>query len=248
MMRLLLDEEGMAWGNELLHFAVATVDVLRTNEERVALFTELYPWSTERLLDPGTAGSPPTEADAVVAYWEALWRRLQGTADFDRPVAMMTPSPGSFGHALTSEKPEGRLQLAFAHGVRADTLSLVTVRTAGGDPVPVTVDHFYGDLSHAVLARPQEDWEPDTDYVVTVAPGVTDYDGLVSTVPWTATFSTRPPPSETPTPRPTPDPTPSGCLASVARAGVPSAAGLAWIGLVGLWLRRRRISRPPART
>ena len=78
-----LDVEGMEWGNELLHFAVASVDALRTNDERIATFTELYPWSTERFLDPDTPGSPLTEADAVVAYWLALWERLQGTASFD---------------------------------------------------------------------------------------------------------------------------------------------------------------------
>ncbi len=232
-----LDVEGMEWGNELLHFAVASVDALRTNDERITTFTELYPWSTERFLDPDTPGSPLTEADAVVAYWLALWERLQGTASFDAPVALMTPAPGSFGHALTSAKPEGRVHLAFSHGVRADTLDLVTVTTADGAPVPMEVSHFYGDLSHAVLARPQQDWEPDTDYLLTVGAGVTDIDGLSTSAPWTATFSTRPPP-DPPLPTSPPSDEEAGCTASIAGTAPPGS-------LLALpFLFRRRRARP----
>ena len=191
MPQLPLDTEGLAWGNELLHVAIAAVDALKDNEERVATFTALYPWSAERFLDETTPGSPPTEADAVAAYWLAMWERLQGTADFDAPVALMTPAPGSYGHALTAEKPEGRLHLAFAHGVRADTLDKILVSTAQGAPIDVEVSQFYGDLSHAVLARPLVPWEADTDYILTIEPGLEDTNGLVSTVPWSATFSTR---------------------------------------------------------
>jgi len=230
-----LDVDGMEWGNQLLHVAVGTVDVLRDNPERVELFTSLYPWSAERFLDPDTPGSPPTEAVAVMEYWLALWERLQGTATFDDPVALMTPAPGSFGYALTSDKPEGRLHLAFAHGVRADTLATVSVSTADGTPVPVDVDHFYGDLSHAVLARPLDDWAPDTDYVLTIAPGLTDTDGLTTTTPWSATFSTREPPTPAP---PADDPPAGGCGAALVGPGVPRSA-LGFL-VLGSWVRSRR--------
>lgn len=235
MPQLPLDVEGLEWGNELLHVAVAAVDALRENKERITTFTDLYPWSTARFLDEGTPGSPPTEADAVAAYWLAMWERLQRTADFDAPVALMTPAPGSFGHALTAEKPEGRLHLAFAHGVRADTLDNVSVNTAQGVPVAMDVSHFYGDLSHAVLARPLAPWEPDTDYVLTVAPGVEDTDGLVSTVPWTATFSTRT--------APVPSPAPSGCQNNLGAAR--TTASPVWLLILAVLVGPRRRRGPP---
>lgn len=230
-----LDVEGLEWGNQLLHLAVGTVDVLRDNPERIELFTSLYPWSTDRFLDPDTPGSPPTEAVAVMEYWLALWERLQGTATFDDPVALMTPAPGSFGHALSSDKPEGRLHFAFAHGVTRDSLATVSVSTADGTPVEVDVDHFYGDLSHAVLARPVADWAPDTDYVVSIAPGLTDIDGLTTSAAWTATFSTKEPPPETP-PGDDDDSAPDdeGCGANLAGSAAPPA-----LFLLPLLVRRR---------
>ncbi|MCO4773661.1 MAG: Ig-like domain-containing protein [Deltaproteobacteria bacterium] len=237
-----LDVDGMEWGNRLLHVAVATVNELSTNEERIETFTALYPWSTERFLDPATPGSPLTEAEAVKRYWLALWDRLQGTADFASPVAMMTPAPGSYGHAVTAAKPEGRVHLAFAHGVRAATLSEVTIATAEGEDVPVDVDHFYGDLSHAVLARPLVDWEPETDYVLTVGAGVTDIDGLTPATPWTATFSTKAPPPEPEADAPVDEDgdEPGGCGSQMGGPGAGATPLLVVFGALAPLVRRRR--------
>lgn len=214
-----LDLEGLAWGNQLLHVAVASVDALRQNEERIATFTDLYPWSTERFQDESTPGSPPDEAEVVARTWLRLWDRLQGTATFDDPVLKMSPAPGSYEHPLDATTPEARVHLAFAHGVRASTLDTVTVTDPDGASVDADVAHFYGDLSHAVLIRPTSDWELDTEYLVTVDAGVTDIDGLESTAPWTATFSTGPTPEPVDPPGDDDDDdAPAGCGASVSPA------------------------------
>jgi len=235
-----LDLEGLEWGNRLLHIAVASVDALRQNEERIETFTALYPWSAERFLDATTPGSPPTEAAAVAAYWQALWQRLQGTATFEQPVAMMTPAPGSFGHATTSDKPEGRLHLAFAHGVSAATLDRVSVTRADGAVVDAEVSHFYGDYSHAVLVRPDQDWETDTDYVLTVGQGLADLHGRVSPAPWSATFSTRPEPAVT---DPVPDDPVVGCGSSL----LASRAAYPWWLTLGFLLYVSASSQRPRR-
>lgn len=214
MPELPLDVDGMEMGHRMLHVAVAAVDALRTNEERIATFTADWAWSAEHLSDASVPGSPSDEADAVALYWLELWDRLQGATSWTDPVLAMHPRPGSWGHSRDSSKPEARIHLALARGTRSDSLDAITVATADGEDVPMDVGLFYGDRSHALLARPQQDWDEDTSYVVTVAPGLESHDGDLSEASFVASFSTGPEPPQTP---PQDDP-PAGCGSSVAGA------------------------------
>ncbi len=208
-----LDVDGMELGHRMLHVAVGAVDVMRQNSERVAGYAAEWGWSTDHLADESVPGSPPDEAEAVVRYWLDLWERLQGTPGYDDPVLMMSPASGNWGHSLDSSKPESRVHLALARGVHATTLDTISVATAAGEHVPVDVGLFYGDLSHALLARPVVDWAPNTDYVITVGAGLQNVDGDVFGGTWSGTFSTKPEPDP-----PDPDQTDplSGCGASIS--------------------------------
>ena len=231
-----LDVDGMEGGHRMLHIAVAAVDALRTNEERIATFTADWGWSAANLTNPDVPGSPTDEADAVVAYWLDLWERLQGTTTYDAPVLMVHPRPDSYGHSLDAAKPEARIHLALARGAPAESLDAVSVTTAGGDPVAMVVGLFYGNLSHALLARPVTDWEPDTDYVITVGPGLASIDGDVFAGAWSSAFSTRAPP-QAPDPTP-PPPATSGCASLSPSPPIPLA--LLSVGAALRWRRRRR--------
>ncbi len=241
MPQLPLVVDDMEFGHSMLHVAVGAVDVMRQNPERVAGYAAEWGWSTDHLMDPSVPGSPPDEAEAVVRYWLDLWERLQGTPGYEDPVLMMHPAPGSWEHSLDASKPESRVHLALARGVHQSTLDVVSVATAAGEDIPVDVGLFYGDLSHALLARPIDDWEPDTDYVITVEAGLQNVDGDIFEGTWSGSFSTKPQPDPPDPDDPDGDEPPSGCGASMAPARPPPLLLLLLSGAAVLrWPRRRR--------
>ena len=218
-------------GQSLLFTALAYVEWARTSDERIAYFGGLYPWSDEHLLDPEIPGSPPQEAVGVAASWQATWERLNGEP-WGAPVVGFVPGHGSFGHPLDSSLVEARLFATFGRGVDVGSLDgSVRVTDADGDAVAVDVGLHYGDHSHALVVRPQQDWSADTDYVLEVGPGLISYDGDEFDGTWSATFSTRPPPEVSE------EPTDCTCAAAGSR-------GLWTVGLllvpVTVVVRRRR--------
>ncbi len=237
-----LDPDAMEFGHRMLHVAIGAVEELRQNQERVDVFTAAYPWTAEQLTNEAMPGSPPDEAEAVVAYWLDLWERLQGTPGYSQPVLMMRPAAGSFEHPLDHLMPESRVHLAFARGVLDTSLASVRVATGDGEEVPVDVGLFYGNASHALLARPTNDWEPDTDYVITVDAGLQSYDGDVFEGSWSGAFSTKAPPPEPP-PSDDPPPTevpPAGCGASLSPAAPAPLLLLLFTASAATRWRRRR--------
>jgi hypothetical protein len=218
-------------GQSLLFTALAYVEWARSTDERIEYFGGLYPWSQEHLLDETIPGSPPLEALGVAASWQATWERLHGQP-FDAPVLEFLPGAGSFGHPLDSSRVDARLFATFGRGI--DTASLagsVRVVDADGAPVGVDVGLHYGNHSHALVVRPQQDWVADTDYVLEVGPGLVTYDGDEFEGQWSAAFSTRPPPEVTD------EPTDCACAAQGAER--PSTMGLLLVP-AALLLRRRR--------
>lgn len=239
MPELPLDVDGMEAGHRMLHFAVAAVDGLRTNEERLATFTADWGWSAEHLTNDAMPGSPADEAIAVAGYWLDLWERLQGTEVYDAPVLLAHPAPGSYDHSTDSAKPEARIHLALARGAPDASLDAVSVATADGEPVPMDVGLFYGNNSHALLARPVDDLAEDTEYVVTVGPGLESFDGDVFEGTWTATFSTGPAPPPQEPPADPPDDA-NTCGASLAPGAPPLWALLLVSGAAARRWRRRQ--------
>ena len=214
-------------GQSLLFTALAYVEWARTTDERVTYFGDLYPFTRDHIVDPAVHGSPPQEAIAVAACWQATWDRLL-ERPFDAPVVEVLPTAGSFGHPLDASLVEARLFATFGRGIEVASMAdSVRVEQADGTPVAVDFGLHYGEHSHALVGRPQQDWAADTDYVLEVGPGLTSRDGHVFEGTWTTTFSTRAPPVEEEEP-------PPDCQCSAA----PTRAGLALLLLVPLALRR----------
>lgn len=209
-------------GQSLLFTALAYVEWARTTDERIEYFGGLYPWTQEHIIDPSVPGSPPGQAIGVAARWQATWDRLHGRP-FDPPVVEFLPA--ALAHPLDADLVEARLFATFGRGVATDSLDSISVTTADGDPVPVDFGLHYGNHTHALVGRPQQDWAPDTDYVLQVGPGLTTFDGDVFDGTWSGTFSTRLPEEELP-----PE---CGCSAG---GGAESAL---LVLLVPLWIRRR---------
>ena len=70
--------------------------------------------------------------------------------------------------------------MVFARGLDLDALAdgLFRMETNEGEVVEVTPWLFYGDNSHVVHLTPETNLRPDTEYRVTIAPGVVGRDGL----------------------------------------------------------------------
>ncbi len=191
-------------GQTLLGIAIAYVGASSEIEATVERYTAEFPWACTHQFDPTVVGIPAHEAEVVAAYWQVVWDRLHGGTGWASPVISAQPAPGGWQPVLDHTHLDSRLALVFAKGLDPDTVQAegaITVATADGVQVPVSVNVFYRWASHVVNIAPLEDWVADTDYVITVHPGVTTHDGVTVDAPITSTFTTRePPPVDTGTP------------------------------------------------
>lgn len=199
-----VDEDTVDQGQQLLGLAIRYVGASAQYEETVANYTAQFPWACTHQVDADVVGNPPHEAEVVAAYWQVAWDRLNGGDGWSEPVIAAEPADGGWLRARDHTSPDARLAVVFAKGLdpeSIDATGLLTVTRASdaaaqGAGVPVDIHVFYGWASHVVNVIPSEDWEADTDYVVTVAPGVRTFDGFETTEPISWTFSTRAPPAD----------------------------------------------------
>jgi len=215
-------------GQDLLYVALGVVDALALSDERLATFGAAYPWTNEHLLNEAMPGSPLHEAKVVAAYFEDLWLRLHEEPSVG-PILNFVPGHQTYRHEQVASTVEARLALAFARGVRVETLGSVHVEDEDGAVVPASVGAFYGDRSHSVLVTPEQDWAPDAAFTVYVEAGLMDHDGAVFDGEWSATFHTGDSPADAG------DDPGCGCGSSISGGG---AASWALVCLVGA--RRRR--------
>jgi hypothetical protein len=195
-----VDEDTVDQGQQLLGLAIRYVGASAQYEETVANYTAQFPWACTHQVDPDVVGNPPHEAEVVAAYWQVAWDRLNGGGGWSAPVIAAEPADGGWLRERDHTSPDARLAVVFAKGLDPESIDetglLTVTRASDGSAVPVDVHVFYGWASHVVNVIPSEDWEADTDYVVTVAPGVRTFDGLETTESFAWTFSTRAPPAD----------------------------------------------------
>lgn len=195
-----VDADTVDQGQSLLGLAIGYVGAASAIEETVARYAEEFPWACGHQVDPAVVGNPPHEAEVVAAYWQVVWDRLHGADGWASPVIATVPADGGWQPVLDSTSVDARLAIVFAKGLEPSTVEAagaITVATTDGVEVPVAVSVFYRHASHVVNIAPLADWAADTDYVVTVHPGVATWDGLVVAEPITTTFTTRVPPADT---------------------------------------------------
>jgi MYXO-CTERM domain-containing protein len=233
-----VDADTVDQGQSFLGIAIAYVGASSQVDTTVASYTAEFPWACGHQADPAVVGNPSHEADFVAAYWQAVWDRLHGGTGWSSPVIGSQPLAGGWQEMRDHTHLDARLAVVFAKGLDPSTVEVegaITVAAADGTEIPVTADVFYGYASHVVNLIPGADWAKDTDYVITVHPGVQTYDGLTVDEPITIPFTTRPPPADTGDTGPgaTEDGEGCGCHTS----GDAGAFGL--LGLLALRRRRR---------
>ena len=219
-------------GQQLLAFALAYVAAAGQDPSAVSEYEAQFPWATSHLHEEYAAGNPLCEAEVVALYWQSLWDRLNQSPR-PSPLLVAFPTSGSLGHPTVADTVEARVTLVFERGLDADSLGVDNFQVIDGDNQahPFDVQLFYRHASHVVHIIPSEDWRVDTDYQVTVLPGVRTFDG--ETLPEAApvAFSTRLPEMDSERER-----NESGCSCTTGRTRP------RWTAVLGvlLLLRRKR--------
>lgn len=190
-----VDAETLERGHNLLFVALAYTDWARNEPERIDSFTGEFPWTAENLSNLDVPGSPYREATVIADYWEDLWDRLHDPDLWADPVLELVPGSDTDDHPLSSDLVEARIHLSFSRGVAASSLGTISVLDEGGNLLPISVQHHYGDFSHAVHVVPDADWPEGSQLEVVVEPGLLNYDGVELDGRWTGSFRTTPPPS-----------------------------------------------------
>jgi len=193
-----VEAETIETGHNLLFTALAYTEWARTDEERLATFREEFPWTADNLSNLDVPGSPFREARIIARYWEDLWDRLQEPEVWSAPVLEVFPAPDSYAHPTDSSLVEARLHLSFSRGVDDGSLAAVSVQDGAGNPLPVAVEHHYGDFSHAVHVLPEEDWPLNETVELRIEAGLLNFDGVDSEEDWVSSFSTGAPPQAPP--------------------------------------------------
>ncbi|MCB9688634.1 MAG: zinc dependent phospholipase C family protein [Alphaproteobacteria bacterium] len=223
-----VDQDTMELGMASLDLAILYVANAGELPDRVAQAHQNWPWATSHLTDPSVPGSPALLQDVVARYWEVLWRRLRQLPVDDRFVLAVWPGP--------YDVPQDALvSVVFGRALDEATIEAPGVVSVSADGTPLGVEPwmYYGQASNVLNVRPTDPWVADSAHDLTVAAGVTTFDGWTLPADLVLTFSTGAAPAD---PSVTGDPSGCGC----ATGGAPGWAGLlaAWA-----WLRPRRRSR-----
>ncbi len=242
---------------------------------------ESYPWLGTHVYNHDAVGSLPWTAEVVADYWEVIWRRLHGAADLETDLLIRThPEDGSVNWPVSSAERGalGKVGLFFGHGVRRSQVApLITMQAREGEGLPIRLETAYGgEERNLIFVVPEGELAYDTEYQVTLHPGVETLDGDRIEVRSSFSFRTRCadsaladcpplPPSLVTGPMP-PRPEPPTRDGSLDDAGpTPTGEGVAGCGcavyaepaagrastLVAvfgflLWLRRRRTQMTPS--
>ena len=177
---------------DMLHRVVLSYprDTGLNNPGKVEEYREQYPWTAANLMDPLVPGSPPCEAVVVASYWQSMWFRLHDEPGPDLVVATV-PGAGGRGQPTDHTLIESQVVVVFGKGMDETTLTSdsVTVSAAGVDHA-IEVDLWRGHDTNFVRLLPQSDWAADTEYLVTLHPGIAAVSGEALAEPFTFTFAT----------------------------------------------------------
>ncbi len=185
-----IDASSMEQKVTLVGTAIGLVNTIAMNPDQVAEAEAEYPWAAEHDDDPEVPGNPPGEAEAVRRYWRSNWALIHGQP-LPRPVLWTFPEDGGAEHEVMSGSIESWVTVVFARGIDQEFLDdgKFHLEDSTGLEVPVEVNLFYGNSSHVVHLKPQQDLVDDEVYVVTVDAGVRTIHGE-QLEGWDFTFST----------------------------------------------------------
>jgi hypothetical protein len=184
-------------GQNLVVIAIMAANDAVNDPDLLAEYMEFYPWACGNQDNPEAPGSPVTHGPAVASYWGVLWARLHGDEAFDKPLLDTFFTGGTpFDQPLDVGTPDSWVSFAVPHGLDPGTVNneTVTVINDAGGPHAVKLHVYYGNNSHLVNIKPQENWLTDTSYTVTVAPPMASWQGTVMAQTHTFEFATFPEP------------------------------------------------------
>jgi MYXO-CTERM domain-containing protein len=218
-----VDADTIHTGQVLVRVAAQWAWNAGSQPEVLADYLRRFPWATRHQLDPAVRGTPLDEAEAVVRYWQALWRALEEPAQDRGEVLWTWPGEGGLVPSAAADDPRSRMAVVFSRGLLDPDLEEAGITVACDAPVAVEPRLFYGNDSHVLLVAPTEGWPPPQVCTLTL-PGdlpFSDPATVPDPEPFSLTFESGPLPA-------------AGCA---ARSGDASPM-LALLGLLGL--RRRR--------
>lgn len=188
-----IDPGALHSGQDLLHRLVLSYvrDTGLNDPDRVAEYRAQYPWASANMMDPYVQGTPPCEALTVAAFWQSMWFLMHEEQGPDLIIATV-PGAGGSGHPTDSSLVESQLIVAFGEGMDATTVngSTVTVTDAGGNEHDVRMRFHYGDETNVLRIEPMADWAADTEYTVTLAPGIAASSGTELGAAFSYSFTT----------------------------------------------------------
>lgn len=233
-----VDVDTLEQGQALLRIAILWVGNASEDETLLASETAWFPWLTGNLDAPDLPGTPFCEGRVVAAYWDSVYRRLQGDLSFEPELLASFPESG-FGLDPDASRVESRVSMVFSQAIDTETLSdaSVEVRNEAGEVLPASAWMYYGNGSHVMHIASPAGWEQDAAYTVRVLDGVQTLDGQRTRGQTELTVSTAAPP-----PEPEPEAEDSGSAPSESdgcgcAAGSPM--GLSLLFILPVLLRRR---------
>jgi hypothetical protein len=217
-----------------------------------AMYRPEIPWTAEHYMDPTIPGSLASEIPATAAYIHAIWERLHDRFPVRATVVYRYPDPPGRLRDRVANHVDSWVTLVFGAGAVLGSLNpdTVTLHDPTGEAVGIEVDHtrWLGNaenITRLLVLKPKAELSPNTEYTVTLHPGVELVDGQVLDSPWTYAFQTHcdPPddPACDPTPPPVLEPAPekqkSGGCRMMSGADGP---GFGWLLIFGCLVRLRR--------
>ena len=215
-------------GQDLLAAAIDLVGWMSEDEDAVAAYREAFPWGGSHLDDGVTPGRPAQEAQVIAAYWQVLWRRVNGE-NVPLEVLATNPAQDEPYHPRSAEAPESRVTLAFSRPLKVADLEEIHFEVSAGVSRPLGFETwlYYRDDSHVIHIAPTSDWPSERTLLVSVRESLKAADGSSLTEPFTLRFRTGTPPVEEEE---------EGCGCTTGQR-VPQI----WVLLIGgILLRRRR--------
>ncbi len=180
------------------------------------MYRPLVPWAAQHYLDQGIPGSLASEVPATAAYIRAIWERLHDRFPVSATVIYRYPEPPMRLRDRTANHVDSWITLVFGAGAVLGSLNpdTVTLTDQDGALVEIEVDHtrWLGNadnITRLLVLKPMVELAPNTEYTVTLYPGVELVDGQILQENWTYTLQTQcdPPESEACDPPTVPSPT-----------------------------------------
>lgn len=185
-----IDPDRMAQQLNFVGVGIAGVNALASDPAQVDDAAADFPWAAAHDDDPAVPGNPPHEAEIARRYWRSNWALLHGDP-VPRPVLWTWPADGGADHPTDASTIDSWISVVFARALSQPQLepSQLHLIADDGTEAAIELDLFYGDGSHVLHIKPVDDLQPDTDYVLTIDPGVATIHGEALDG-WSFAFST----------------------------------------------------------